>query len=670
MRTEYKENVCQGLLRRLAWGIMLFACLALMDRRVQATVSAGNGIYQVFVQDTPGQGVGLYTATTGPSHPAGNGLNVLFGNGSPATTFNTIRSYSTGTDYVQSSGKTSANPTVLLDPFGTVTPLGSTGFRTTYILPGGSNSPDAMTIVQDVKVNGITFEDSTIEISTTIINNGSNSLSAGVRYFWDYQIGVDDGPTFSPVNSTQVAASGCNVFTTETQFSEPTFTSYRMVDNDGNPHPPTFNIFGTVVGPSTVVPLPTAPDLLQYVCWPRAFPTAFDYTIDPTLDIATVNSTCTPNGGDCAVSYFFGHNINTALTIGPAASASVSASLFLTPISTSNNVGYISRPSRFWFTHQENSDTNCATLRSAVAASCQVLDLGFVTLPNGFANGDNVEDGEDAMLEALGFYWKSTKYTGEIGGTQSSKSKSSSVCVQRKKLAVELIAAIANTQLFGTLPQQVSYVNARTNVFFAANLLDQARATASGADVAAMASMTALLQKFNNGGETNNFPVGITECSPTSPTVLRKLARDPTTQGNCPGVNNSCAAAAMVAFSSTNQFAPAVFTQSVNLNTYTNNFPIPTCGTGGRDAIWKILPTVGTVGRHFTATTAGSNFDTMLSVWSGTCSNPIPVACTNSVSGNGGETLAFNTDGTNTFFIVGEGSSGQFGTLKLRITSP
>src|ERR1700722_3910168 len=460
MRTEYRKKAGRSLLGRLTWGgMLLFASFALVERPAQATVSAGNAFYQVFVQDTPGQDVGLYTATTGPSHPAGNGLNGLFGNGAPATTFNTIRSYSTGTDYIQSPGKTSSNTNVLLDPFGVVTPLGTTGFRTTYTLPGGSNTPDAMTIIQDVRVNGTTFDDSTIEVTTTIINNGTNSLSAGVRYFWDYQIGLDDGPTFSPVNSTVFAASGCNVFTTETEFNEPTFESYRMVDNDGNPHPPTFNIFGTTVGPTTVVPLPTTPDLLQYVCWPHAFPTAFDYTIDPTLDIATVNSTCTPNGGDSAVSYFFGHNINTALAIGAGASASVSASLFLTPISTSNNVGYISRPSSFWFTHQENSDTNCATLRSAITASCGVLDLGFVTLPNGFANGDNVEDGEDAMLEALGFYWKSTKYTGEIGGTQSRKAKASNVCVQRKKLAVELVAAIANTQLFGTLPQQASYMN-------------------------------------------------------------------------------------------------------------------------------------------------------------------------------------------------------------------
>ena len=672
MRTEYRENSSWSLLGRLAWrGLLVFACFALTAPSAQAIVSAGNAFYQVFVQDTTGSGVGLYTATTGPSHPAGPGLNVLFGNGVPDTSFNTIRSYSSNTDYTQSPGKSGANTTVFLDPFGVVTPLGSTGFRTTYTLPGGSNSSDAMTIVQDVQVNGTTFEDSTIEVATTIINNGSNSLSAGVRYFWDYQIGIDDGPTFTPVNSIALVSANCNVLTTETQFNDPTFEAYLMVDNDRNPHPPTFNIFGTVVGPNTVVPLPTPPDLLQYVCWPNAFGTAFDYTINPALDIATVNSACTPGGGDCAVSYFFGHNSGAALVIDAGASATVSASLFLTPITTStNNVGYITRPSRFWFTHQESSDTNCVTLRRGIDANCGVMNLGFITLPNGFSNGDNVEDSEDATLEALGLYWKSTGFTGEIGGTQSSRSKASGVCVKRKQLAVELIAAIANVQLFGTQPGQVSYVNAHTNVTFAANLIDQARQVAAGEDPVAITSMTALLKKFNSGGETNNFPDGLVECSATSTKVLKSLARDPTTQATCPGVNNSCAAAATVAFpSSAGSFSSAVFTKSVNLSSFTNAFPSPTCGTGGPDACWKILPDVGVANRSFTVTASKANFDSMISVWEGNCSNLVAVSCTNNL-GITDETLNFRTDGVNTFFIVVEGSAGNIGKLKLTITSP
>jgi hypothetical protein len=676
MRTQDKQESWQsgrpvtrgiGFLFLLLIGVILSRGTAL----AQGVLSAGNGFYQVFVQSTPGLGVGLYTMETGPSHPAGNGLDVLFGQGVPGTSFNTIRSYSSNTDYIQEGGKTSINPTFLLDPFGTVTALGTTGFRTTYILPGGSNSPDAMTIIQDVQINGTTFEDSTIDVSTTIINNGTNTLSVGARYFWDYQIGLDDGPVFQPLLSISSASRGCSEFTTEIDFTNATFEAYRMVDNDVNPHPPTFSIFGTVNGPNTVTPLPTPPDLLQYVCWPSADATAFEYTVDPTRDIATMASDCSgESGGDSAVSYFFGHDRNSGLLIQPGASTTVSASLFLTPINSVSNAPCVTRTSRFWFTHEQSSDPTCATLLSAIDANCGVLNLGFLDLPNGFQDGTNVKDDEDAMIEALGLYWKSSNLTGEIGGTQSSKSKGSALCTQRKKMAVELIAAIANVQLLGTDPSQCSYINAKTNVTFASDLLDQARITAAGGDPAAIASMTALLRLFNDGGQVNNLPSGIVECSATKSGSLKKLARDPTTQSTCPGVNNSCAAAEPVVFSSTGSFSSAVFTKTVALNTYTNSFPAPACGSGGRNAAWEISPPVGAANRSFTVSTSSANFDSMIAVWEGNCSNLVAVTCANSVSGIGGETLSFQTDGTNTFFIVIEGASGQYGKLNLKITSP
>ncbi len=291
-------------------------------------------------------------------------------------------------------------------------------------------------------------------------------------------------------------------------FTNATFEAYRIVDNDVNPHPPTFNIFGTVTGPSTVTPTPTPPDLLQYVCWPSASGTAFEYTVDPTRDIATTASDCQSGtgGGDTAVSHFFGHDRNDALLISSGASITVSASLFLTPINSVSNAPCVTRPARFWFTHQESTDPTCATLRSAIDADCGVLNLGFLDLPNGFQDGTNVKDAEDAMIEALGLYWKSSGVTGEIGGTQSSKSKGSSLCVKRKQLAVELIAAIANVQLLGTDPSQCSFVNAKTNVNFSSDLLDQARIAAAGSDVSAIVSMTAMLHLFNGGGQANDFP--------------------------------------------------------------------------------------------------------------------------------------------------------------------
>ena len=72
--------------------------------------------------------------------------------------------------------------------------------------------------------------------------------------------------------------------------------------------------------------------------------------------------------------------------------------------------------------------------------------------------------------------------------------------------------------------------------------------------------------------------------------------------------------------------------------------------------------------------TAGSNFDTMLAVRTGSCSvgnsNLVAFTCSAANLGLRGVQLVFNTDGTNNFFIVGEGVSGQYGKLKAKITSP
>jgi hypothetical protein len=293
--------------------------LAALDKSTMAahgTITAGNGFYSVHVQDISGLGIGRYTVTTGPLHPVGNGLNVLFGNGFPGTSYNTVRSYTTNTDYSQRTGVSSPNPVVWLDPFGNAVPLGSTGVRTTYSLPGPPTTPDTLTIVQDVNVNGSTFANSTVEVTTRITNGGSAAVLVGLRYLWDVQIGADDGPSFQP----QLPPGP--VFVTEAEFRPPTFGAFRIEDNGVNPSPPTFNVFGTVSGPPTIVPSPTTPDLLQFVCWVSAVGEAFEYTVNPSLD-------CSTGGRDSAVLYFFGSDQMRAVSIGPGETRSFSASLFL-----------------------------------------------------------------------------------------------------------------------------------------------------------------------------------------------------------------------------------------------------------------------------------------------------------------------------------------------------
>ncbi len=300
--------------------------------------SAGNDIYRVHINagdpatTVPPAGTGLYTATTGPLHPAGEGNNVLYGTGGPGTSFDTIRSWTSQTDYCGDNWATSAFPVVDLSLYATVTALGTTGFRTTYTLPGPPETPDAMTITQEVSVRGTTFEDSCIDVVTTVRNDGTDLLDLGLRYLWDFQIGNggyyedgDDGPTFQPISPDGP------VLLTEEQFILPAFDCYRIVDNDVNPAPPTFFILGTVNGPSLLNPTP--PDLLLYTYWPTSSGTAFDYQVTPDLLAAADEAASTGTwawGGDSAVLYYWGHDQPSSLPLLPGGSVTISASLFLT----------------------------------------------------------------------------------------------------------------------------------------------------------------------------------------------------------------------------------------------------------------------------------------------------------------------------------------------------
>jgi hypothetical protein len=346
------------------------------------------------------------------------------------------------------------------------------------------------------------------------------------------------------------------------------------------------------------------------------------------------------------------------------------------------------RTSRFWFTHAYSTDPTCATLQAALAANVGGINLGFTRLPFTYENADPTLDVNDALQEALGLYWKSDGRTGESGGSQNEGLPASSLCVQRKLLSIELISATANVRLLGTDPSDCTYVSGGVTTNFPANLLEQARTALEGFDTTVIMSMTALLQKFNRGGQANDFPPGLVECSPNTTGFLRSIARDPTRQGTCPGVNYSCATAETVFFPVTpsNPFAAfsnAVFSRSVNLRSYlsvnaitsssssSNSTPVNSCTmASGPYAIWQIPPSVGGNGRQFTVSTSGSNFDTLIAAFSGSCSNLTQVDCVNQFLSTEGETLSFTTDGTDTFYVVGEGGQGGYGILKIRITSP
>jgi hypothetical protein len=291
----------------------------------QLVSQAGTGFYQVFVDADQAPGIGEYTIMTGPNHPVtistGSQQNVLFGDGQPGTSYNSFISYTTGTTYVATDFN-AAPGLVVLDPTqpgitASVTALGTTGFRTTYTLAGPPQTPDKLTIVQDVNTHGTTFQSSTVEVTTTITNNGSAPVSIGLRYLWDTHIGQDDGPTFQPLDPDAA------VLLTEKSFEPPTFGFYRIQDNNGNATTPLFNVFGTVTQPTSVTPPPTPPDRLVNASWPASVNLPFAYTANPSLDVSS------PTGGvdDNAVLYYWGATQAAAISIAAGASKTFSESL-------------------------------------------------------------------------------------------------------------------------------------------------------------------------------------------------------------------------------------------------------------------------------------------------------------------------------------------------------
>ena len=318
----------------------------------------------------------------------------------------------------------------------------------------------------------------------------------------------------------------------------------------------------------------------------------------------------------------------------------------------------ITRNALYWFTHGYTNDPICATatLEQAIAANGGTVSLGFLCLPTANYTSTNVP-AISAFMEALGFYYKGSGTTGD-GLTASA------LCQARKKMAPELIAAIANNVLLGTTPDHAKYVNAGVLTNFPSDLIEQAGLAAVGTDVAQVQLYTALLRKFNASGITNAFFAGLgqVECSPNPPAFLRKIARDPTTYLNCPGLNDSCSTAENVAWN--NSTGLPTFQRTVDTRNYA-------AGT----AYWKIVPPLGATNRKFTANTAKSNFPTTLTVLRGNCAGDASglavIASQTSSNAFTSTQVSFTTDGAATFYITAAPVySGTFGKLKFTLTSP
>jgi hypothetical protein len=314
--------------------------------------TAANGHYKVTVNDAySGLGLGLYTATTDILHPvtfAYGPQNVLFGGGTPSSSWTSIHSFTSDTTYSARKGQSlvaGAPAPLILENYALAgeeaVPVGTTGFRTHYqILNAGSGGGpnDDLDVFQTLNAVGTNFNDSAVEVTTEVFNISNHDVQIGIRYLLDFQIGSgDDGPSF------QLKAPNGPVEVLEQNLNVPAATTFESIDNNdpskfvcsfgpSNTPFPFFAVGGSVRGPARLSPTP--PSLLQFVSWPnvsglpgKSFffdaPDAFFYSIGPE-DAAS----CTISIDDSGVSYYWGDAQGNSFSLAPGQSAKVSAYLF------------------------------------------------------------------------------------------------------------------------------------------------------------------------------------------------------------------------------------------------------------------------------------------------------------------------------------------------------
>ncbi len=304
---------------------------------------AGNSQYRVVIEDFIGAGVGLYSVRTGPAHPItlstafrNQQQDLLAGakNSQTGTSYTTIRSYNTQTDYVQTDLARSTDFNVVwldslfLNDDSLVTdfiePIGTTGLRVTYNLPGlprTNNTAvirDTLQIIQTIDVHGGNFNDSWVEITTEVKNLGTQSARIGVRYLWDLNVAGDDGPVV-------LQKCGDPFGPNETAFMRTDFTFGVASANDSiGATPPAYEVYSSVLTPANLERAPFLPERLQQVFWPFAFFEAFEYDVREEVNVTSGDLT----GGDVALQYFWGDGLNPPITLWPGETFQATQVLF------------------------------------------------------------------------------------------------------------------------------------------------------------------------------------------------------------------------------------------------------------------------------------------------------------------------------------------------------
>jgi hypothetical protein len=327
-----------------------------LSRQNQPPLTAGNKIYRIAIEDIIGGGVGQYAVTTGPRHPVSRrqpvvdhvGILGSIAKRAPFTSYTSIRSYTSGRDYVQAELTPVNNQIVWLDSVfisdksildrdsylqllnnGRPIKKGedTTGFIIKYALPGLARVPDSLLITEKIEVHGTDFDDSWVEITTMVKNTGNKLVSIGIRYLWDLNVGGDDGPDVSE------SVFGLSFDKREASFGQPDFAFFIARPNDdttitSRPRSTRkYQVIGSVLTPAALLRTPLQPTLLKQVSWPLASRTAFNYEDSSRVVTTTADLQAGAFGGDSAILYFWGDNPENRIFLFPGDSIKVTQAL-------------------------------------------------------------------------------------------------------------------------------------------------------------------------------------------------------------------------------------------------------------------------------------------------------------------------------------------------------
>jgi hypothetical protein len=242
---------------------------------------------------------GAFTAATGPSHPAGAGVAVVYGGDTAwaGTSDLTIYVHNTDTAYLDPPG----GQACVFDPPNTAAEPQSHGIEAEWTIAATADLTVA--VREEIVAFGDAPANAGVRFTVCVTNpSPAETLQFGLRWQIDHRNAGDDGPLYADVHCPSGTVGP--ELSTETELDPAALGAfYRMRDNELTELVTYVNVAPLDGFPGTAVP-----DRLVYGYWFNLTSSDWNYLLAPGDDADS----------DSSVLYYFGHDRAAALTAAPA----------------------------------------------------------------------------------------------------------------------------------------------------------------------------------------------------------------------------------------------------------------------------------------------------------------------------------------------------------------